>query len=200
MNRKSINKTTRFTFNIATIALMLVLQMTFIQASAQEPKTATVKLTFSNADTSCIATVISDSAATPAKDVDVHLYVKGMYALLPIGKAATTDENGQATISFPKNLPGDPNDMITVVAKVEKDAKYGSFQTEGVVKWGVKSKSESYNWSNRSLSASRERAPMILVVASTLIIMFIWGTIFYVVSQLFKIKKSARPEKSIAAA
>jgi hypothetical protein len=69
-----------------------------------------------------------------------------------------------------------------------------------VVKWGVKSKSESYNWSNRSLSASRERAPMILVVASTLIIMFIWGTIFYVVSQLFKIKKSARPEKSIAAA
>jgi hypothetical protein len=41
---------------------------------------------------------------------------------------------------------------------------------------------------------------MILVVASTLIIMFIWGTIFYVVSQLFKIKKSARPEKSIAAA
>ena len=39
--------------------------------------------------------------------------------------------------------------------KIEKDETYGNVETESAVKWGVSPMNESYNWTNRSLSASR---------------------------------------------
>jgi hypothetical protein len=192
MNRKPKNKIACFPFKFTGVIILLLLQIVTLHVFAQETKTATLTLFFSNADSTntCIVKLMTDSI--PVKEVEIHLYVKGMYTLLPVGKVVATDENGEAAIAFPIDLPGDKNNMINVIAKVEKDATYGNIETQSAVKWGVVAKNESYNFSNRSLSASRERAPMFLVIASTLIITIIWGTIFYVVFQLFKIKKSAR--------
>ena len=192
MYRKPINKIAHFPFNFITVIILLLLQMGTLHAFAQETKTATLTLSFSNADSThtCTAKLMADSI--PVKEVEIHFYVKGMYTLLPVGKVIATDENGEAVIDFPMDLPGDKNNILNVIAKVEKDATYGDIEMQSAVKWGVVAKNETYNFSNRSLSASRERAPMFLVIASTLIITIIWGTIFYVVFQLFKIKKSAR--------
>jgi hypothetical protein len=204
MFRKIKNTTAAVHYHVIALLLLAALQFSVTAAFAQDAKTATLKLSFPVTDSvkTCTATITRDSAGTvlPVKEVEIHFYVKGMYALLPVGKLVSTDENGEATIDFPKDMPGDKNNTITMVAKVEKDATYGSIETTAQVKWGVQAKNESYNWSNRSLSASRERAPMFLVIASSLIIMIIWGTIFYVVFQLFKIKKSARQIKKTAVA
>lgn len=172
--------------------LFLLLQLTAINMYAQEQKQATIKLSFLKTDTTkiCKATVFSDTL--PVKGADVQLYVKRMYGLLTIGKAVTTDENGVAEIKFPMDLPGDANNMIVVIAKIERNEIYGNAETQSAVKWGAVSFSETYNWSNRSLSASREKAPMLLIIASVSIILGIWGTILYLVFQLFRIRQSGR--------
>jgi hypothetical protein len=183
--------------NRTAFMLFLILQLFVQNASAQSEKVATLKLDFIKSDSTktCKATLISDSL--PVKGVEVHLYAKRLYTLLPVDKVVATDENGEASFNFPMDLPGDKNNTITVIAKVEKNETYGNVETLAEVKWGVVSKSESYNWSNRSLSASREKAPMFLVVASTLIILVIWGTILFIIFQLVRIKKSVRQIKKI---
>jgi len=47
----------------------------------------------------------------------------------------------------------------------------------------------------RSLSASRERAPIYFMVTSDLIIAGIWGTLIYIVFQVFKIKSISSSNK-----
>jgi hypothetical protein len=200
MTYKIKNNIPGFHLNIAAFILLLAMQLPVQRLFAQEQKTAVLKLSFSNTDSTktVVATLTADSL--PLKEKEVHLYAKRMYTLLPVGKVATTDENGHATIDFPNDLPGDQNKMIVIVGKLEKDEIYGTVQGQGEVKWGAKLKGESADFGNRSLSASREKAPMVLVVVSTLIIMLIWGTIFYIISRLFKIKKAARGATKLALA
>jgi hypothetical protein len=188
---KRKNKIPRLQLNNTAFLLFLVMQLFGLHLFAQEPKVATLKLSFSQTDSTktCIATLLSDSL--PVKETEVHLYVKGLYTLLPVGKVVSTDENGEASFEFPTNLPSSKKGMLDIVAKVEKNEIYGNVETQSSVKWGVTPVSE-VDWANRSLSASREKAPMTLVVVSTLIIVLIWGTIFYIISQLFVIKKSGR--------
>ena len=186
--------------NCIVFVLLLVLQMPVHRLYAQDQKVAVIKLSFEQTDSTktCKATVVSDGA--PVKEKEVHLYVKRLYSLLPVGKVASTDSLGEAEISFPKDLPGDQNGMLTVIAKIEKDDVYGTVETQSQVKWGAAPKAELLHLSSRSLSASRENAPMFLVIASSLIIIVIWGTIFYVVFQLLKIKKAARVVKKLSVA
>ena len=196
MYRQIRNNMKSFSLQTLTIGLLLFAGPV---ASAQDTKTATITLTFNKTDSTktVVAHVTSDSGAVAGPEV--HLYVQRMYSLLPVGKVIATDENGDATIEFPFDLPGDPNKMITVIAKIEGDEKYGNAETTATVKWGADLKGTD-PWNNRSLSASREKAPMLLVVASNLIIVIIWGTIVYLVFQLFRIKRSAKPKKEQAAA
>ena len=181
--------------------LLFLLQLAGLFSFAQETKVAVIKLSFSQTDSTktCKATVFS-SDSLPVKEKEIHLYVKRMYSLLPIGKVVATDDKGEADINFPMDLPGDKNGMLTLVAKIEKDETYGNVETESAVKWGVSPMNESYNWTNRSLSASREKAPMFLVVASIVIIAGIWGTILYLLFQLYRIKRSGNIKKLIATA
>jgi hypothetical protein len=82
--------------------------------------------------------------------------------------------------------------MLVVIAKIEHDDNYADTETQSEVKWGVQPKHELSSWASRSLSASREKAPMFLVVVSIAIIIGIWGTILYLIFQLVGIKRSGR--------
>ncbi|MEI7735793.1 MAG: hypothetical protein WCI49_10005 [Ferruginibacter sp.] len=193
MHWKRKNNMARLHFHIAGSILLIALLMCVYNASAQEQRTATIKLDFIKTDSTktCRATVLSDSSL-PVKEKEVHLFVKGLFGELEVVKTVTTDENGVAEFNFPINLPSSNNGMLSLVARIVKDETFGTVETESAVKWGAELKKGEAEWGNRSLSASREKAPMFLVIASTLIICIIWGTIFYVIFQLPKIKKSGK--------
>ena len=157
-----------------------------------QDKEAKFTLTFAEKDSLkiCTATVVSDTA--PAKGVDVHFYVKRFFSLLPFSKTVSTNDKGIAEVNFPyTDLPGDSAGNITVIAKIEDDDNYGTIETHADVKWGVPTVNEDGNWNERSLSASRMKAPMFLIISSLLIITVVWGTIVYVVVQIFRIKKNS---------
>jgi hypothetical protein len=171
--------------------LAVLVLLSWIQPlCAQDQKQAVIQLAFLSTDSTrtCRATVTA--ATRPVAGVDVHLYVKRMYSLLPIGKTGTTDSAGVADIDVPANLPGDANRDLQLVAKVENDANYGNAETQASVRWGVSKPDKLPHQNDRSLSASRDKAPMFLVVVSILIIAIIWGTVLFVVTQLFRIRRA----------
>ena len=160
-------------------------------ASAENVQGA-VKLKFSTADTVKTATATVFANDKPVKDVPVKFFVKRFYSLLPIGKTVTTDEQGNASVKFPNNLPGGSDGKLVIIAKLDDDPALGSLSAQDSVKWGTIVLSAGDSWDDRSLSASRSKAPMFLIITSNVIIVGIWLTLIYVVSQLFKLRNASR--------
>ena len=159
-----------------------------LNIGAQE-KEATMTLSFAKVDSSDICNVLVVSEGKPVAEVTVKLFVQRLFGLLPIGKDVTTDESGIATFEFPSNIPFNSDGKLIVLAKVEDDENYGSFEIKSETNIGVKEDLTKLEKAERSLSGSRDNAPIYFIVASISIITGIWGTLIYVVLQIFKIKR-----------
>jgi hypothetical protein len=203
MAGKILVQLARVRMNVVRMVLVAVL-FTFASISkAQDEETeaelemavAEIKLSFSQTDTSktCKAVVMSGDSAV--KETEVRFYVRRSFSLLPIDKAAETDENGEAFVDFPMDLPGDENGMLYVVAKIEEDDTYGTVESAAEIKWGVPPEAVEDHWGQRSLSASRDKAPMYLIIVSNLIIATIWGVLIYIIFQVYRIKKAGKLAK-----
>ena len=156
-------------------------------AVAQE---ATLKIDFAVEDSVKMCNVHATSSDSSISGVEVKLYVKRLFSLLPIGEGETTDEEGNAKFVFPSDIPADLNGKIEVIAKVEDDENYGSTEAKVESNWCVPRK--EIGELERSLAGSRENAPIYFIVVSNLIIIGIWGTLVYVVLQLFKLRRSSK--------
>lgn len=176
-------------------ALLITAWVLFAFPARAQDKTATIQLAFTTADSSkvCTATVLSEEK--PVAGVEVNFYVKRLYSLLPIKKGVETDENGMAAADFPLDLPGDKKGIYEVVVKIEENDDYGDVEARQTIQWGLPLSNEYDHWKDRSLSASRAKAPMYLILASNLIISVIWGTIVYVMFQFVRIKRSGQLAK-----
>lgn len=172
---------------IAALCAAIVLTASFSFAQDKEGK---LTLNFQKDDSLYTCTVTVTSADLPVKDVNVKLYVKRLFSLLPVGSEETTDESGVATFNFPKDIPGGSDGKLTVIAKIEDDENLGSLETKSDVNWGVIV--PNTDKIERSISASRGRAPIYFIIASNLIIAGIWGTLIYVIFQIFKIRKISK--------
>lgn len=155
-----------------------------------QDKDAKITLSFDVVDSvkTCKALVTSGDA--PVKEVEVKLYVKRLFSLLPIGGAVATDEEGIASFEFPNDIPADMDGKLTVIAKTEDDENVGTIEASATSDWGIPRGGNEIL--ERSLSGSRSKAPWIFIIASNVIIIGIWGTLIYVISQLFRIKKLSK--------
>lgn len=195
---KLLNKNNKRNIFASVKRLMLVFigLISSVSVHAQEDQVATIKLSFDQNDSMRICKAIVISGDKPVNEVEVHFYVQRMYSLLPIGSAIATDSMGEAITEFPLDLPGDKSGNIVVVAKIEEDDNFGNLESRSEVKWGVMPVEAEEHWDARSLSAARDKAPMILILVSNLIIVSIWGTIIYVIYQVFRIKRESKLVKS----
>ena len=154
---------------------------------------ATIKLKFTaTGDSIKVCKAIVTAADKPVKEISVKFYAKRFFSLLPIGKAVVTNDEGEATVTFPNDLPGNATGNITVIAKIEEDDTYGTVEAQDSIKWGLIKAADSEDvWAERSLSASRDKAPTYLIIASNAIIVGVWLTLAYVMFSLYKIKKAS---------
>jgi len=165
----------------------LIFASSFSLAQENEAK---MTLSFEKEDSVNFCRVFVTSGDKPVSEVSVKIYVQRLFGLLPVGDDVSTDENGIASFEFPNDIPGDDKGTLTVIAKIEDDDNYGSLETKGYISWGVpKTKITDMG---RSLSASRENAPIYFIIVSNLIILGIWGTLIYVITQIFKIKRISK--------
>lgn len=169
--------------------LILILSLFISMPLRAQEKEATMEIKFEKVDSSNVCNVYVVSEGKPVKEVAVKLYVERLFGLLPIKDEVSTDENGVASFEFPTNLPLNSDGKLIVLAKVEDDENYGSFEAKSESTIGYKPDLSFLEKRERSLSAGRDRAPIYFIIASISIISAIWGTLIYVVLQVFKLKK-----------
>jgi hypothetical protein len=88
-------------------------------------------------------------------------------------------------------MPGDEKGNLILVARVEDNDIYGNLVVEKPVPWGIKLKAGKNFW-HRTLWSTGNRAPVWLLFLALSIIIGVWGTLFYLVKQLLKIKKMGK--------
>jgi hypothetical protein len=136
-------------------------------------------------------TALENGEWIPVKDVDIKIAVKRMGGTLTIGEEATyaTDSSGTVAAEFKRDsIPGDANGNIVLIATVEDNDKYGNLSVEKTAKWGAPFTYHS-TFNERSLFASRNKTPVWLLFMAYFIIGIVWGTLIFLVFQIFKIKK-----------
>jgi hypothetical protein len=159
-----------------------------------EEANAKINLAFDQKDSvreikAVITKTDADGKIIPVPKVEVKVYVKRTFSLLPIeGENLKTDESGEATVVFPNDIPGDTVGNLTVIARVEDNDELGELEASKVVKWGVPV-IENHIVMRRALWASGANAPIPLVITVCTIIAGVWGIIIYIFVQLIKIKK-----------
>jgi hypothetical protein len=139
---------------------------------------------------------MKDTSWTPVKGVELKMAVRRMGGDLPVNETATftTDSTGTVSADFKRDsLPGDAKGNITLVVKIEDNDQYGSLSIEKVVPWGAKFTPVS-NFNERSLHATRDKAPYWLLFIASSIVIAVWGILIYLVFKLFKIKKLGKAE------
>jgi len=144
-------------------------------------------------DKKIIATLLEckDSIWTPVKGVDMKIGVKRLGAELNVNETPTftTDSLGMVSADFKQlNLPGDSLGNLILVARVEDNDNYGNLSSEKTVPWGTLSRyQEAYN--RRSLYARRGWSPLWLEWMAYTIIAAVWIVLFYLFTQILKLKK-----------
>ena len=133
-----------------------------------------------------------NGAWIPANEVEMKVGIQRHGGILSAGdeEVYTTDSSGTVTAELKKDsLPGDMQGNIILAAKVEDNDLFGNMLIEKTVPWGVAVKSDGSFFDKRSLWSTRIRTPLWLLFMAYSIVIGVWGTIFYLVFQIIKIKK-----------
>lgn len=153
---------------------------------------ARISMLYSGEDSIKTATAIltawKDSAYVPVPGVELKLCIRRTFNFLLFGEAgALTDSAGQVSGELPLDLPGSTNGTLSIFGRIEDHETFGTVEGGITIPWAVLPKKNPVR--GRTLWSSGDNAPLVLVISSLLIITIIWGTIFYLIRLLFKIKK-----------
>lgn len=128
---------------------------------------------------------MTTAEGTPVPETTVGIYVQRSLSALKIGEA-TTDENGEATVEIPNNLPGNAEGNITLLARVEENETYGNLQAAVQQKWGI-AVSNKITGQPRALWSSHP--PLWMLITFILLMGVVWGHYIVIVVQLFRLRK-----------
>jgi hypothetical protein len=149
-----------------------------------------------NEITATVSEIAGHEDYIPIADAEIKFYIKRMFSLLPIEGDYVTDEDGMVSVIVPTDIPGDEEGNIIIIARLEEHEDYGTVGSQQTEAWGIPLL--LVNKEGRSLWASGDNAPISLVIASVLIVFFIWGILFYLFFQLYNIKKAGKKELKAA--
>lgn len=153
-------------------------------ASGEEGKTITVSVSS-----------LDGGEWVPAKDVEMRIGIRRLGGgILNAGEEQTytTDSTGTVTMDVRKDtIPGDQKGNIILVAKVEDNEEYGNLEVEKTVNWGSKLEVKNDFFDQRTLWSTRNHVPGWLLLMAYGVTLSVWGTIFYLIYMIVKIKKAA---------
>ncbi len=126
----------------------------------------------------------------PAKNVEVEFFMTRYFGDLPFGElGAVTDDKGYVQAHVPVDLPGGENGKEIAYAQISDSDTYGHVSADIEVK--VKAVEIVNLLDSRGLWATRVMAPWWLIFTYFGLLLGVWGTLAYVVFQMFKLKKAA---------
>jgi len=124
----------------------------------------------------------------PASDEMLTVYVNRMFRPLPVGEV-TLDENGNGSVEFPNDLPGDLEGNLTIISRFEDHPEFGNIERREVMKWGVPFIATDHT-SRRALWT--KTAPKWMIYTLTILLAGVWGHYIFAFISLVRIKLNAR--------
>ena len=128
---------------------------------------------------------IATGTEIPIPETVLGIFVHRSFKPQKIGEG-TTDENGEATVEVPNNLPGDATGNITLLAKLDENEIYGNLETAVVQKWGLPV-SDQLNELPRALWS--EHPPYWMTITFIILMSTVWGHYLVIIIQLFRLRK-----------
>ena len=132
-----------------------------------------------------IASYESEWEKIPVADEDIYFFVPRMFSDLPVGEDFL-DEDGQVTIEFPNDIPGDAEGFLEVVARFDQHYLFGTVEKRQIVQWGIPTKHEIPE-SYRALWT--QIAPVWMIITLSIMLIGVWSHYIFVIIQLIRIKR-----------
>lgn len=121
----------------------------------------------------------------PVPETVIGIFVKRLFNPLKIGEG-TTDENGEAIIEVPDNLPGDAKGNITLMAKLDENETFGNLEASVDQQWGVPVSAVNEN-NERTLWSSDP--PIWMLVTFIILMTVVWGHYLVIIVQMIRLRK-----------
>jgi hypothetical protein len=163
-------------------------------------KDATFSLKSDASDTNhlAIATLMEvdkDGKEIPVKGAEIKFYVQRLFGVMPAAEdySVTTDENGKAEFSYPRDLKGDTTGALVLVAKIEDNEQYGNIESKASAGWGIPVIVDKHPFP-RALWEPTAPYPLII----TIVFLFggVWSIYSVIFFTLYKIKKESKVKSS----
>jgi hypothetical protein len=157
-------------------------------------KDASLILNINPADTTRLVTakvteISTDRKELPVKNAVVKFYVQRLFGIMPVieDNAITTDDKGEASFAFPKNIAGDTKGVIILVARIEDNEQFGNVENRATESWGTilavdKTPFPRALW--------EPNAPIPLVITVSILFAGVWSIYFFIFYQMRKIKEN----------
>jgi len=161
-------------------------------ANSLHNNTAKIKFDFDKTNNKIVVIVRKNLAkdSTIIKDAEVDIFVKRYFGNLQIGKYEQTNNNGEAIFDLPKDLPGDKDGNIDLIVKVNDD-KLGEFDVDKKLQIGIPINKPGLN-EERAMWNVVSKAPVWLLILYFSVIIGVWGILFYILFNLYRIKKYSK--------
>jgi hypothetical protein len=176
----------------STIILVLFLINSFVVTG--QDRNAMIQLDLHEEEgkkliTAKVIETFSDSIGDPVADLDLYFYVERTFKPLPIGDIFnTTDENGEVTIEFPADLPGDTLGNVNIIARIQESDEFADTEVSEVINWGTPLEID-HRENQRTLWAAGANAPITLLILVNSLILAAWSIIVYMIYGLYKISR-----------
>lgn len=159
-------------------------------------KEPNLTMKFNPADTSHQVTALvtetgSDGKEIPVAETEVSFFVQRLFGTMPASEESviSTDNNGEAVFSYPRDIMGDRSGKITLITKIVDNKLFGNVETKSDATWGLVLPVESNPFPRELIMP---KAPFQLIITLALIFGGIWTTYFFIFYQLGKINKEKR--------
>ena len=170
------------------------------QSTELEITKAKIELTLEGVDSTMHAKVLAfqDTGWVAQPETETKLVVRRLMSDLSATEEETftTDENGEVSAEFNLIIPGDAQGNIIIGAKIDDHELYGSLVSTGTAKWGQPIVPDN-SFSKRTLWATRDKTPLWLLIFPNLIIVTVWGIIFYLIYLITRIIKLGRAKDPV---
>jgi cytochrome c5 len=126
-----------------------------------------------------------DNESEALEGVEIKLFVERYFGNLTIDEDKLTNKDGIALFAIEKEIPGDAEGNLKLMAQLSDQEAFGLVTTESVIKVGTPTHAPSLV-ANRAMWNKMNKAPIWVLLSYSIAVLATWGTIFYI---LFQIKR-----------
>ena len=132
---------------------------------------------------------------TPVPNTGVNLSAKRYFGQLPLDNSKQTNTEGNASFSYPDDLPGDEFGDVLVTAILDDQELFGLIKHDTVLNIGLAMGMPGLT-EKRGMWNSDRKAPVWLQITYPVVVLGIWSLIFFVLFQLRKIYNEGENDNS----